>query len=225
MENLSARIFPRYACECLVRAIQKLNGEIIDHCPVSAIDDGRVETPQGIFQSNFILLAHGLSGIKDLSDIYHKNMGTGVKGQAALFKMALNTPQIYADGVYIIPHFGGYGAVGSTSENQWAHERCDAGLDEILNRANTIMPSLKNAPIIEKWTHIRPKATLRDPILGALPNYKHLYCALGSFKIGFGLAPKIAQTIVECAMGNAPFIPHRFLVKTHLEKASSLRKN
>ena len=55
-----------------------------------------------------IIVASGYEGFESLDEYFNIPMGSGVKGQAALLDINLgDAPQIYADGVYIVPHDDG----------------------------------------------------------------------------------------------------------------------
>jgi glycine oxidase len=98
-------------------------------------------------------------------------IGAGVKGQAAVLDRDLrDLPQLYADGLHIVPHVDGTVAVGSTSERDWDDPTAtDTQLDEVIARARAACPALRDAPVIERWAGIRPRARSRAPILGHPP--------------------------------------------------------
>jgi glycine oxidase len=60
-------------------------------------------------------------------------IGAGVKGQAAVLQCDLSgMPQVYADGLHIVPHADGTVAVGSTSERIGTTPRHRPQLDEVI---------------------------------------------------------------------------------------------
>jgi glycine oxidase len=71
-----------------------------------------------------------------------------VKGQAAVLHRDLRgMPQLYADGLHIVPHADGTVAVGSTSERDWDDPvATDRQLDEVIARARAACPALRDAP-------------------------------------------------------------------------------
>ena len=78
-------------------------------------------------------------------------MGGGVKGQSALLRphadpeALAQAPQVFAEGVHIVPHADGTVAVGSTSERDVADTTTDAQLDALIARAQAICPALAEA--------------------------------------------------------------------------------
>ncbi len=198
-DSLSARLHPRRAGAALVAAIRALGGEVI-------VGNGTDEGP--------VIWATGLAGLEDLGGDLGRPMGGGVKGQAALLGYdARDLPQIYADNLHIVPHGDGTVALGSTSENTWDDPRAtDARLDTLIARARAILPALADAQVIDTWAGIRPRAITRAPILGPWPNRAGHFVANGGFKIGFGMAPKIAQVMVELVLDGRDAIPADFRI-------------
>lgn len=213
-DTLSARIYPAKACASLEAALRKMGVTIVENCPVQTIEADRVFAAENEWASNCIILAAGLGGF----DLLATGSGSGVKGQAALFELDLgDAPQIYSDGLYVVPHTDGKVAIGSTSENNWQNAtEIDAQLDALLERAAGVLPRLKNARILQRWAGVRPKAKRRDPMIGPVPSNPHLIAALGGFKIGFGIAHKTAHCVAQIAQGKDVVIPESFTVAWHL---------
>ena len=195
-DTLSAILHPRRGIESLATALQLRGVQITSEAPV-----------QGA-----VLWATGWQGLSDLSEAFDHPMGNGVKGQAALLAHdASGQPQIFADGLHIIPHLDGTIAVGSTSERYFDDPRStDAQLDDIIERAGLVMPILKGAKTLTRWAGVRPRAASRAPLLGAWPGRKGHFVANGGFKIGFGMAPKIADVMCDLILSGTDTIPEDF---------------
>lgn len=196
-DTLSARLHPRMAARALVEAIRAKGGEVIEG---EAAEAGPV------------IWATGLQGLRELSADLGRSVGDGVKGQAISLRLDMpNAPQLYADSLHIIPHADGTVAIGSTSEHQWDTETgTDAQLETVLSRAITALPILATASVIERWAGVRPRAKTKSPILGAWPGRLGHFVANGGFKIGFGMAPKIAVTMVDLVLEGRDAIPDGF---------------
>jgi glycine oxidase len=197
---LSAILHPRRACESLAAAIRVKGGEIVAEAP----DEG------------LVLWATGWRGLEDLSETLAAPIGNGVKGQAALLRHdASGCPQIFANGLHIIPHTDGTVAIGSTSEREFTEPHTtDHLLDDIILRAKDLMPVLRDAPVISRWAGVRPRAKSRAPLLGAWPGRRQHFVANGGFKIGFGVAPMIAQTMCDLMLDGKDSIPDGFRLTT-----------
>ena len=76
------------------------------------------------------------------------------------------------------------------------------------------MPVLKGARVIERWAGVRPRASTRAPILGPWPNRAGHFIANGGFKIGFGVAPKVAEVMCDLILDGKDDIPDAFRLKT-----------
>jgi glycine/D-amino acid oxidase-like deaminating enzyme len=57
---------------------------------------------------------------------------------------------------------------------------------------------------------VRPRAKTRAPLLGAWPNREGHFVANGGFKIGFGMAPKVAEVMVDLVLSGRDTIPEGF---------------
>jgi glycine/D-amino acid oxidase-like deaminating enzyme len=113
--------------------------------------------------------------------------------------------------LHIIPHSDGTVAIGSTSETVWDNESgTDGQLETIHARAIAALPVLADAPVVERWAGIRPRAKTRAPLLGAWPGRPGEFVANGGFKIGFGMAPKVATTMVDLVLEGRATIPEGF---------------
>ncbi|MFN7223434.1 MAG: NAD(P)/FAD-dependent oxidoreductase [Paracoccaceae bacterium] len=202
-DTLTARLHPRMAAAALVAAIRATEGEVL----IGQAD------PVGP-----VIWATGLAGLLALNHDLGSRVGAGVKGQALLLSFdARNLPQVFADGLHIVPHADGTVAVGSTSENQWddpasVDDRCDA----LMARAVAAVPPLRGAHLIERWAGVRPRARSRAPMLGAWPGRPGHFIANGGFKIGFGMAPKVAQVMVDLVLDGHDTVPEGFRVEASL---------
>lgn len=207
-DTLSARIQPLHACLALAAALRNWGGRIDP------------ETPPPSAKSGAVIHATGWQGLRDLSEAFDQPVGDGVKGQAALLRFdAPDAPQLFADALHIVPHADGTVAVGSTSERSFeTADITDHQLDDVISRAVTAFPVLRNAPVIARWAGVRPRAKNRAPMLGACPGRSGHFIANGGFKIGFGMAPKIAQVMADLILEGRDTIPDGFRVESNLKR-------
>lgn len=197
-DTLSALIHPRQACAALIKALAAKGIEITS----GGMDRGQV------------IWATGAQGLTEMSADHHRLIGAGVKGQAALLDYAApGSPQVFAGGVHIIPHSNGTTAVGSTSERNFENpSSTDAQLDVVIEAARTALPALRNADVIDRWAGVRPRSRSRAPMLGAWPEKPGHFIANGGFKIGFGMAPKVAQVMADLVLEQKDWIPEGFRI-------------
>ena len=203
-DSLSARIHPRRACMALADAITARGGRIVTDAS---------QTPA------ITLWATGAADLAALSQAMGRNMGQGVKGQAALLAHDLgrDAPQLFVDALHIVPHADGTLAIGSTSENDFDDPTgTDEQLDALIARARLLCPVLGDAPVIARWAGLRPRARSRAPMLGVHPLAPGAFIANGGFKIGFGMAPMVARLMADLMLEGRDAIPDSFRVAANL---------
>jgi len=201
-DNLSALIHPRQATQALAAAIVAQGGQI----EREGSREGKV------------VWATGWQGLEEMSAAHTRQVGNGVKGQAALLDVgAIGQPQLYANGLHIVPHNDGTVAVGSTSERDFAAPAStDALLDDVVSRAVAAVPRLAGAAVLARWAGVRPRSRSRAPMLGAHPFRAGEFVANGGFKIGFGMAPKIGSVMADLIFDSHDAIPADFQAATNL---------
>ena len=201
-DTLSALIHPRKACDALTSALAKQGVDI----RTDAEDAGQV------------LWATGADGLTEMTSTHNRLVGTGVKGQAALLDHdARGMPQLFADGIHIVPHRDGTVAVGSTTERNYTDPNgTDGQLEALISAACTAVPALKDAAVLAGWAGVRPRSRTRAPMIGAWPGKPGHYIANGGFKIGFGMAPKVAHVMTDLILDNIDTIPDGFRVEDNL---------
>ena len=165
-----------------------------------------------------LVLATGWQGLAALSAELGQAVGTGIKGQSALFRAeARDLPQIFAEALHIVPHADGTVAVGSTTESEFDDPRaCDEGCEALIAAARRLCPALATAPVIDRWAGLRPRARSRAPMLGAHPARPGVWIANGGFKIGFGMAPNVAKVMADLVLEGRDAIPPGFRVADNL---------
>ena len=182
-DTLSARVHPRAALAALTAAVLARGGQIAE--PV----EGPTVWAVGVAEPGV----------------------AGVKGQAALFGYnAGDVPQLFVDGLHIIPHADGTVAVGSTSEREWSQPGPDELLDDVIARAREALPCLRGAEVIERWAGVRPRSKTRAPVLGAHPDRPGDYIVNGGFKIGFGMAPLVGEVMADLILDGVDRVPEAF---------------
>lgn len=197
-DTLSARLHPQQACMALAAAIVAKGGEITDDAETA--DEGAV------------VWATGWQGLAEMTASHSRMVGTGVKGQAVLLEYdARNQPQLFVDGLHVIPHADGTTAIGSTTERDFDDPTStDGQCDALLAKARALVPALKDAREIRRWAGVRPRARTRAPMLGAHPFLKSAFVANGGFKIGFGMAPLAAEKMADLILTGENTIPADF---------------
>lgn len=123
-----------------------------------------------------------------------------MRGQMLLYQVPVNSLStiVYQDGFYLVPRKDGYLLAGSTLEDVGFDTGVtDAVKQEIQAKAEAIMPSLKQAPIVKHWSGLRPGTPDNLPTIGAHPTIKNLYLNTGHFRYGLTMAPACAQMVAN----------------------------
>jgi len=202
-DTLTARLNPRPALTSLAAAIRARGGDI-------GPGDQDVVGP--------VIWATGTAGLEALSIDLGRPVGGGVKGQAALLAHdAPALPQLFIDGLHIVPHSDGTVAIGSTSERLWSDPAgTDDQLEALIRRARAACPVLAGASVLDRWAGLRPRSASRAPMLGPWPGKEAQFIANGGFKIGFGMAPKVAEVMTDLVLDGVDRVPVAFRVEASL---------
>lgn len=166
-----------------------------------------LETTEGIFKTDWIILASGLGTTPMLpTEIEQKQFNIRpVLGQALRIKLnqALGEkqPVITGDDVHIVPlgnHEYWIGATVEFPENDDTILPDTSQLDAVLAKATTICPQLSQAEILQTWSGLRPRPDGQPaPIIRQLPGYQNILLATGHYRNGVLLAPVTAQEVYQ----------------------------
>ena len=205
-DTLSGRMHPRRACAALVAALRVKGVEVVP--------EARAE--------GHVVWATGVAGLQEISNQTGRAFGAGVKGQGALLRGIPDleaAPQIFANTVHVVPHADGTIAIGSTSERDYDDPHAvDAQLEEVIAKARAVVPALEQASVLERWAGVRPRSRSRAPVLGRHPVSDGAFIANGGFKIGFGMAPKVASVMADFILEGVDNIPEGFRPEASLNR-------
>ena len=229
-DTLAARVFPRGLVGALRAALaQARHVNLAEGHEVAGIDPAlaRIAFRDGkTLGFGHCIVAAGHQAfplIEAISAKLSKPLGQPVKGQAALLAAEIDPdwPLLFLDGLYVVPHDGGRVAIGSTSEDHFeAPSSTDALLDDLISRARVLAPALADAPVVERWAGLRPKAIDRDPMVGPHPDHPGVIALAGGFKVSFGLAHHLADAALRIVQGGDAGLPASFMLENHLAVAS-----
>ncbi len=230
-DTLAARVAPRSLVAALIAFLRRAKHvRILEHAMVADLDPdrGTAEINGETIAFRHCILAAGHQSfplLQALTPGLKQPLGQPVKGQAALLKADIDPalPTIFLDGLYVVAHEGGHAAIGSTSENRFDDPTStDAQLDVLIETARVIVPTLRDAPVVERWAGLRPKAIDRDPMIGRHPDHRRLIALTGGFKVSFGLAHRLAEAAI-CIAGDTDcgfLLPESFAISSHIAVAS-----
>jgi glycine oxidase len=121
-----------------------------------------------------------------------------MRGQMLLYQMSpgLLPHILYREGFYMLQRRDGHLLAGSSLE--------DVGFDtgvtesmrqEMLQKAEAILPALRGQSVIKHWSGLRPGTPHNIPTIGRHPNIENLYLNTGHFRYGVTMAPECARRI------------------------------
>jgi glycine oxidase len=196
----------------LTLAFQRAGGRLFANEAVVRIErrDGRAaiaHTAFGLYHADLFVLAAGAwSGLieAELAPI------TPVKGEMIALApskgVKLPGPVIWGHGIYAVPRDGRL-LIGATVESVGFDTRLTGqALNFLMDRAEALMPGLKDWTLADHWAGLRPRAPDGLPLLGPTA-VEGLWLAGGQFRNGILFAPAIAENIAGQVAGKAPPIP------------------
>lgn len=130
-----------------------------------------------------------------------------VKGQMAAVRPAEMPIRhvVGCGGAYCVPRDDGRVVVGATVEETGFDESVDPAVAEVLVEAvAAAVPALGGAPIVSRWSGLRPGTADDLPILGEDPQLPGLLYATGHYRNGILLAPLTADVMAAFVGGDAP---------------------
>jgi len=226
-DTLAGRASPRRFGAALVAALkQAKHVRIIENNGVARLDGQQAILTDGSRVTfGHAIVANGHKAfplLESLGAPMSRPLGMPVKGQSALLKadVDIDLPVIFLKGLYVVPHEGGTVAIGSTSEEEFDDPfSTDEKLEVLIERAREMSPMLGDAPVVERWSGLRPKAIDRDPMVGRHPDHPHILALAGGFKVSFGVAHKLADAVLDELAGRPMDVPRSFLLENHITVA------
>lgn len=172
----------------------------------------KINTTRGKFSINHLLLATGAwTGLltKQLLPTSSAVNINPIKGEMLLFDAkAGDLNYIILDGQhYLIPRRDGKILAGSTVEKTDFDKSITKQAKQSLQQfATTLMPKLKNIPIIHHWAGLRPGTEYGVPYIDNHPEIENLSINAGHFRNGLVMAPASAQLMVDLMLKRVPHL-------------------
>ena len=132
-----------------------------------------------------------------------------MRGQILLYENVPEIPKniIYQSGFYLVPRRDGLLLAGSTLEDVGFDTRTTIEVKQDLKtKAESILPSLKQAAIRKHWSGLRPGTPDNLPTIAQHPSIENLYLNTGHFRYGLTMAPASAALVTALILGETPKI-------------------
>lgn len=195
--------------KALRRRLEQLGVEFSEHTEVTGWkNDGEkitaVETSQGTLNAGLYVVTSG-AWSKTLLGEYSLNLDIRpIRGQMLLFKAGPDDLRtiILKNGTYLIPRLDGHILAGSTLEDVGFDKTTTAEAKAMLYaRATGILPLLKNTPLVQHWSGLRPGSPDNIPTIDRHPALENLYLNSGHFRYGVTMAPASAEIMANLILG------------------------
>jgi glycine oxidase len=208
-----ATVDPRDVTRALLTACRRRQVCVHEDLPATAIyASGRsaeVETAKGRLAGGSAVLAAGAwSGAIPFTSAGGLRRLPGsfpVRGHLIGYQMEPGScPTILRQGhTYILQRRSGFTIAGTSMETVGFDRRIDPEIvRDIAERAEALLPALRQARPPEAWIGFRPRADAHQPQIGRFAN-SALWLAYGHFRNGILLAPATAERVAAGITSNA----------------------
>ncbi len=196
--------------QALHRRVIQLGGEIVENCCVHDWNVQKnkilsVQSSCGLFAADNYIVAAGAWSQQVLGKHAMNLKIQPVKGQMLLFKFdAPPLPTILVkEYIYLIPRRDGHLLLGSTLEDTGFNKQTSIPVRQrLLEQAQSILPHLRDRPVIRHWSGLRPGSPLNIPTIGRHLELINLYLNSGHFRYGVTMAPASAEILVNEITGS-----------------------
>lgn len=189
----------------LLNRVAQLGGKIIESCTVNTLKTAHeriqsVTSSCGEFVADYTIVSAGAWSKAVLGKHALKLDIKPIKGQMLLLKFA--TPPVHnilvQNDLYIIPRRDGHLLIGSTLEDVgFDKQTTTSARDDLLMRAQAILPTLHKIPIKQHWAGLRPASPDNVPTIARHPLIRNLFINSGHFRYGVTMAPASAEILVN----------------------------
>jgi glycine oxidase len=105
---------------------------------------------------------------------------------------------IYKDDFYLVQRQEGVILAGSTKEDVGFDKGItDEARHSLQQKAEHLMPALKNYSIENQWSGLRPGSEGNVPMIEKHHRYNNVYLNIGHYRYGLTMAPKAARIISD----------------------------
>ncbi|WP_243388315.1 glycine oxidase ThiO [Bacillus kexueae] len=192
------RAFCKAACQ--LGAVVKENTEVLDFLTEHDSIRG-IKTTKGEFHAKYVVVAGGAW----TNQLLKTDWVFPVKGECVsiVTKEPLVEATVFSkDGCYIVPKKGNRLFIGATSvPHSYDKSVSVQGLTSLLDRAQSLLPKLREGVIERMWSGIRPQTKDGLPILGEHPSIKGVWIASGHYRNGILLSPITGVVMADLIEG------------------------
>ena len=222
------QVDPRLLHAALLEAGRRRGVRVVESTGALLVDKGRVRGVRvaggGVLGTRAVVLAAGCwSGQVEGVPVEAQAPVRPVKGQTLRLRLPgrprlsrVVRAAVKGNPVYLVPRADGEIVVGASVEERGFDQQPRAGaVYELLRDAQSVLPELGEATLVEVSTGLRPGSPDNAPIIGPTP-VEGLVHATGHYRNGVLLSPVTADAVATLLADGvlpeelAPFRPDRF---------------
>ncbi|MDZ4097586.1 MAG: glycine oxidase ThiO [Methylophilaceae bacterium] len=207
------QVRPPYVMQALRQWLEQNGVTLLEQTELKSLapcDDLREwETIKGEkLSADKFVVTSGAWSFELLKDTAQKLKIKPMRGQILLYQPKKNLEQmVYREGFYMVPRQDGLLLAGSTLEDVgFDPSTTEAVRDELIAKAEAIMPALKGLPILKHWSGLRPGTPDNLPTIAEHPQIRNLFLNTGHFRYGLTMAPASAKIVSALVCDEEPFI-------------------
>lgn len=162
-----------------------------------------IETPEGVLHAERYIVTAGAWSKALLGEHALELAIRPVRGQMLLFKTRPDTLRsiVLRNGIYLIPRRDGHILVGSTLEEAgFDKSTTQEAMSMLYREASEILPLLRDAPLVQHWSGLRPGSPDNIPVISRHPHFDNLFINSGHFRYGVTMAPASAEIMANLVL-------------------------
>lgn len=197
-------VLPTRVCHAFVKSAQVLGASIFESTKVLQVEEHNnrylIHTTKGLVEAKQVVVASGV-----WSSVFFKQLGldhevTPVKGEcmSLIDEKAVLKHTIFHDKYYIVPRNNGKIVIGATmKENDWTDQVSVNGIETLIAKAKTMLPTVADMNIDSVWSGLRPQTFDQNPFIGCHPEDEGILFATGHYRNGILLAPATGEMVTD----------------------------
>ncbi|GHH99259.1 glycine oxidase ThiO [Neobacillus kokaensis] len=155
-----------------------------------------LKTQAGEFAVQQVIIASGVWSNSFFQQLGLENRIVPVKGEClSVWKDGISLQHtLFHEHCYIVPRNDGTLVIGATMvENDWSEQPTIGGIEQMISKAKTMLPSVGGMKVASFWAGLRPQTFDGRPFIGFHPEDNGILFAAGHFRNGILLAPATGQ--------------------------------
>ena len=197
-------VLPIRVCQAFAKSAQLYGASIFEYTKVLRIqkqqDTFRIEMTNGLVEAKRVVIASGAWSTPFFQQLGLEHEMTPVKGECIAVKgdHVLLKHTIFHDKYYIVPRNNGELVIGATmKENDWSQQVSLNGIETLIHKAKSLVPSIGQMSITTTWSGLRPQTFDQKPIIGHHPEDDAIFFATGHYRNGVLLAPATGEMVAN----------------------------